>query len=307
MLRNLPAPLIGLITSILLLANLLAWTLPVYALILLKVVTWGRARKRVSLWIANCAQVWAAINVWLWDTTLGIEWDLRGVSRLRRDGQYLVTANHQTWNDIPVLMKVFDRRAPFFRFFIKQQLIWVPILGLVWWGLDFPFMKRHTPAQVAKNPKLRGRDLEATRRACEKYRETPVTILNFLEGTRFTPAKQASQGSPYAHLLKPRAGGAAFVLEAMGDKLDSVLDVTIAYPDGACGFWGLMSGRMRRVIVEVRELAVPAELVDVAAVGEKQARASARAWVDELWTDKDARIERMLAEANGTGRTREAA
>lgn len=296
MLRNWPAPLTGLVTSVLLLANLLFWTLPVYAMILFKLVTWGRGRRLVSCWIANMAQVWAAINVWLWDRTLAIEWDVRGVRQFRRDGQYLVLANHQTWNDIPVLMKVFGRRAPFFRFFIKQELIWVPILGLVWWGLDYPFMKRHTREQIARNPKLQGKDIEATRRACAQYRGTPVTILNFLEGTRFTPVKRDQQGSPYRNLLKPRAGGASFVLGTLGDELTAVLDVTIAYPDGAYGFWGLMSGRVRRVIVEVRELEVPAGLLG-RDTSDEERKAGMQAWMHDLWADKDARIARLRAEA----------
>lgn len=297
MLRKLPAPIIGVITSLLLLINLLAWAVPVYTMILVKLVTWGRGRRLVSLWIANLAQIWAAINVTIWDSTLAIEWDLRGVRTFRRDGRYLVLCNHQTWNDIPVLMKIFGRRAPFFRFFIKQELIWVPILGLVWWGLDYPFMKRHSKQQIARNPKLKGKDMEATRRACEQYRDMPVTILNFLEGTRFTPAKRDQQDLPYANLLKPRAGGAAFVLGSLGDQLTAVLDITIVYPDGACGFWGLMSGRVRHVVVEARELDVPSDLIGCDAADEA-AKARAQSWTSELWADKDARIDKLRAVAN---------
>ena len=53
--------------------------------------------------------------------------------------------------------------------------------------------------------------------------------MNFLEGTRFTAAKHAKQESPYRYLLKPKAGGIAFVLAAMDGKIEKMVNVTIAY------------------------------------------------------------------------------
>jgi 1-acyl-sn-glycerol-3-phosphate acyltransferase len=41
-----------------------------------------------------------------------------------------------------VLQRIFHGRIPFLKFFLKQELIWVPVIGLAWWALDFPFMKR---------------------------------------------------------------------------------------------------------------------------------------------------------------------
>lgn len=298
MLSFLPAPVTGVIVALLLLVNLLFWAVPVYTLILIKLFTRGRARDHVSQWIASIAQTWAAVNTWVWRNMLDMQWDIRGVADLDRKGKYLVVSNHQTWNDIPMLMVAFDRRAPFFKFFIKQQLIWVPILGLVWWGLDFPFMKRSTPEQIAKNPALRGRDLQSTREACEKYRNQPVTILNFLEGTRFTPAKHAKQNSPYRYLLKPRSGGLALVLGAMGEQLDAVLDVTIVYPQGGSGgLWRLMSGQVPSVILEVRQLRVPHEFEHGDYTQDPQFRKKIQAWVGELWSEKDRRISELREEA----------
>jgi len=297
MLGFLPAPILGVVISILLLLNLLFWAVPVYALIIVKIFTWGGVRTLVSRAIAYTAQLWGAVNVWVWRHLLDIDWDIRGVENLDRKGKYLVVANHQSWNDIPMLMAAFDRRAPFFKFFIKQQLIWVPILGLVWWGLDFPFMKRSTPEQIKKNPALRGRDLETTRKACEKYRNQPVMVLNFLEGTRFTSAKHAKQDSPYKHLLKPRAGGLALVLGAMGEQLQSVLDVTLVYPGGGgrAGLWHLLSGQVKSVILEVRKIDVPHEFETGDYAGDREFRKRMQTWVGELWAKKDARISELKA------------
>jgi 1-acyl-sn-glycerol-3-phosphate acyltransferase len=165
---------------------------------------------------------------------------------------YLVVSNHRSWVDILVLQAVFNRRIPFLKFFLKQQLIWVPFLGIAWWALDFPFMRRYTAAHLEKHPEDRGKDLEVTRRACEKFRLIPTSVMNFVEGTRFTPAKHAAFKSPYRNLLPTRAGGTSFVLSSMGGMLHSLLDVTIAYSTGTPSLWDLCCGRVGTVIVDVR-------------------------------------------------------
>ncbi len=302
MLSFLPAPVLGSIVLGLMGINLLCWAVPVYTLIFIKLITWGKARVAVSRWVAATAQMWAHFNVLIWNSLLDIEWDLRGVEELDREGQYLVVSNHQSWNDIMVQIEAFDRRAPFFKFFMKQQLIWVPILGLAWWGLDFPFMKRHSPEQIKKNPSLRGQDLETTRKACEKYRHMPVTILNFLEGTRFRPEKHARQQSPYKHLLKPKAGGFAFAIAAMGERLHSMLDITIVYPDGPNEFWDFMCGRVKRVICEVRKVEIPLEFFHSDYNEDAEYRQRIKEWVEALWWEKDRRISELLAEANAPAR-----
>ncbi|HZR37243.1 MAG TPA: acyltransferase [Nevskia sp.] len=298
MLHFLPAPLLGTVMALLLCANTLFWMVPVYAATLLKLLSpRGRIRDRVSEWVAWGAQTWASVNVLLADHLLRIRWDIRGVEKLNRRGQYLVCSNHQSWNDIFSLMRAFDRRAPFFKFFIKQELIWVPVLGLAWWGLDYPFMKRYSAAKLEKHPELRGKDLETTRKACEHYRNVPVTILNFLEGTRFTQAKHDRQQSPYRHLLRPKAGGMALSLSALGEKINSLLDVTIVYPEGAKGFWDFLAGRVQQVVVEVRSLTIPHELYAGSYEDDPAFRKRFQDWIAQLWAEKDRRIDELLAEA----------
>lgn len=298
MLSFLRGPVLGTITLLVLSVHTLLWAALVYVVILFKVLTPpGALRNRLSRLTAWLAQNWAALNTVYVRWLMRIDWDVRINAELNPKGQYLVCANHQTWNDIFVLMQAFGRRAPFFKFFIKQELIWVPVLGLAWWGLDYPFMKRYTPEQVARNPALKGKDLETTRKACERYRDQPVLILNFLEGTRFTPAKHERQQSPYRHLLKPKAGGFAFTLSALGRQLDSLLDVTIVYPGGAVGFWDFLSGRMRRVIVEINPLRIPADLFAGDYENDPTFRKRFQDWVGQLWASKDRRIGELLTAA----------
>ncbi|MGB0213026.1 acetyltransferase [Algiphilus sp.] len=297
MLRFLPSPVCATIMFLLFVLNLLVWAVPVYVMILIKVLTRGGWRDRVSVIMSNLAQRWARTNVLIGDWMLATQWDIEGVEKLDLSGQYLVSANHQTWNDIYVLMKTFGTDAPFFKFFIKKQLMWVPILGPVWWALDFPFMHRHSREAIAANPALATQDIETTRRACERYGDQPVMILNFLEGTRFTRAKHDAQGSPHHNLLRPKAGGLIFALQAMGEKLSSILDVTIVYPEGACGFWQFFGGRMKRVVVRVREIRVPSDFYHGDYAGDEAFRKRVQNWVSEFWSEKDQLIDSLRQQA----------
>ncbi len=212
----------------------------------------------------------------------------QGLEGLRRKGWYLVSSNHQSWVDILVLQKVFHRRVPFLKFFLKRQLLYVPVMGLAWWALDFPFMRRRSGSRT--------RDLATARQACEKFRQIPTSVMNFLEGTRFSAAKRDAQGSPYRHLLKPKVGGLATALSAMGERFDALLDVTIVYPHGVPTFWDLLSGKLWAVVVRVRERAIPVELLAGDYEGDPVFRARMQAYVHDLWTEKDRHIEALLGD-----------
>lgn len=291
-------PVLGVLVGSLFAFNTLFWFVPIIILSLMKRLMPVQSLARV-LALSNdaCAQNWVGCNKLFSDALLPTRFDIRGVEKLDIKAQYLICSNHQTWNDIHVLQKTFYGKAPFFKFFLKQQLIWVPVLGLAWWGLDFPFMRRYTQAEIAKNPSLRGKDVETTRKTCEKYAGIPVAIFNFLEGTRFTQAKHDAQGSPYKHLLKPKAGGFIFTLAAMGGRLNALLDVTIVYPEGAKTFGQFLCGRVGKVIVDVRQLKIPAEFFRGDYEGDAVFRKRVQDYVAALWAEKDARIARLLAEA----------
>ncbi|MGJ4801900.1 acyltransferase [Luteimonas sp. SDU82] len=273
---------------------------PLLAAALLKaLLPWQRLRLACNTLLTGLAESWIAVNTFLLDRFTGTRVETGGTADMRIDGHYLVLANHQSWVDILVLQKVFNRRIPLLRFFLKRQLFWVPLLGLAWWALDFPFMGRHTRAEIARNPELGRRDMEATRRACEKFRAIPVSVMNFVEGTRFTPGKHARQSSPYRHLLTPKAGGVAYVLEAMGDALHGILDVTIAYPGGRPTMIELVAGRVPEVRVTVRQRPLPVTLAEGGEGDERAARARFQQWLNGLWREKDEELARLLADAPG--------
>lgn len=300
----LPAPIRGGVVFTVLLINTLIWATPSYLVIAAKLVMPTRALRarcvRVLTWLAKS---WSMTNVRVEDWLLNVHWDVRGVEHLERRDTYLLTPNHQSWVDILVLQRVFVRKLPFFKFFLKQELLWMPVLGPVWWALEYPFMKRYSVAKLKRHPELRGKDMETTRRICEQSRHQPLTLLIFPEGTRLTAAKHALTRPPYRHLLRPKGGGLALVVSAMGEHLDFLLDVTIVYPNGVHGLWGFLCGRVTRVMVDVRKLRIPEEI----RLGDYQhdpaSRRRFQRWLSGLWADKDALVERLLAEAAGNRAT----
>ena len=244
--------------------------------------------------LVGIAESWIGFNSWLVDHATPTRMRVSGIDGVQPGGHYLVLANHRSWVDIVALQYALNRRAPFLRFFLKRELIWVPLLGLAWWALDFPFMRRASRKQLARRPGLAEADKQATRRACEKFRGMPVAIMNFVEGTRFTPAKHARQGGEYRHLLRPKSGGVAFALEAMGEGLQTVLDATIAYPGGTPTMLDLFGGRVPEIVVEVALRPIPAELSGSDYENDQAARVRYQRWLNGLWESKDARLDALL-------------
>ena len=295
MLSFLPPPLRGVITVMMLIANttLLAPFLISFTILrlLLPLPAWRAWCTRGAIAVA---ELWAGGNCRFVSLAHNMQWDVEGTENLDKNHWYLVTSNHQSYADIVVLQCLFNRKIPMLKFFLKQQLIWVPIIGLCWWALDFPFMKRYSKEHLEKHPEDRGKDYESARRACEKFKYTPVTVFNFLEGTRFTPEKQRQQQSPYKLLLKPKAGGFAYVIGAMGDSMHSLLDVTIAYPDNPkISLWLFVCGQVPLVRVRVRQREIPAQFFNKNYNEDEAFRNEIQQWVTQLWQEKDTLLEQL--------------
>jgi len=241
-----------------------------------------------SFWIENNAR---------WErASQSTRWDVSGVSELVPGGWYLVTCNHQSWVDVLVLQRVLNRRIPLLKFFLKRQLVYVPFMGLAWWALDFPFMQRHSKEYLDRHPEQRHRDLQTTRLSCERFSKVPTSVLNFLEGTRFTAAKHRSQESPFVHLLRPKAAGLALAVQCLGDKFSSLLSVTIVYPDGIPTFWEFLCNRLPRVTVRVTSEQIPADLFGGDYQEDAEYRQRFQAWVNGHWAAKDAQLAALHAE-----------
>ncbi|MFH0728859.1 MAG: acyltransferase [Pseudomonadota bacterium] len=287
MFHFLPSALKGCISLLLYIANTLFWVPLLLILSLLKFIIQLKSLiVFFNLLINGIALSWISVNNFCQQIVNNTRYHIEGVDDLKADNWYLVVCNHQSWADILVLQRIFHRKIPFLKFFLKKELLWVPLLGLAWWALDFPFMKRYPSEFVKKNPQFKGKDIEITRKACEKFKAIPVSIMNFVEGTRFTPEKHRRQNSPYRHLLKPKSGGIGFVLSAMGEKLNTLLDVTIIYPRRCPTFWDFMCGKIQEINVRVKAIPINEMLIGDYS-GDAEFRAGFQAWVNTLWEEKD--------------------
>lgn len=296
--RWLPPPVIGVLTFALKFGVLMFWFAVMLPGVLLHAVPSRALRDRTSRYCVFIARRWVATNTRLYRLLHPMDWPITVEGPpLDPRRNYLVLSNHQSWADILILFVVFHGRTPFLRFFLKDPLKYIPIIGQVCWAMEFPFMKRHSKEALAKNPALRNQDLETTRQKCEVYRRQPVAVVNFLEGTRYTPEKQARQASPYRHLLKPKSAGVAFTLKAMGEQFAGIVDVTLVYPparDGKSLLWRWLCGELGATRLHLINEPVPRWVCEGDYESDPDFRARFQAWIAERWAAKDARIAAAL-------------
>ncbi len=291
------APIMGALSVLFYFLNTVFWLMPILVCSFLKLIPIKPWQTLMSYLLDGCATMWITVNSLNQNCFSRTKFSATGLTQLSTKNWYLVISNHRSWVDILVLQRVFNHKIPFLKFFLKKELIWVPFLGLAWWALDFPFMHRYSKKLIAKKPHLKGKDLETTRKACEKFNLKPVSIMNFVEGTRLTEQKRLNQKSPFQQLLKPKAGGMAFVLGAMGQQLQNLLNVTIHYPNGTPSFWDFVSGKVKEVQVDVQVLSIQA-LLESEHYGEDyfenaQQRVQFQRWLSQLWHQKDQQLSQL--------------
>lgn len=257
---------------------------------LIPIKSWHRALMKTALLFPI---LWATISGKFLGLRRCHHWKIEGEENLSPDQWYLLISNHQTWLDILVLGRVFGRKIPAIKFFMKQELLWsLPILGLSCWSLGYPFIRRHSRHEIRKKPELKGKDIETTKKACEKFREFPTTIMNFVEGTRFTTAKQKCQSSPYLHLLKPQYGGIAIVMKELRNELSGILNVTIHYSKPVV-LWRYFRGNHSTTISVHYELLPLTDDLIGDYYENRHFRRHFQKWLNAVWKRKDLLLDEL--------------
>lgn len=294
----LPRWLVGIMTLLVMLLVLLFWGGMIFIpfMLLKLILPFAPVQTFLSKVLVAIAQQWVASNQLVFRLMHAPQWKLDDQTQLDPRKSYLLICNHQSWADILILFDLFHGRTPFLRFFLKRELIWVPLIGVICWALDMPFMQRqfHKKKTIA-NVKALEQDLATTRRFCEKYREHPITVVNFVEGTRFTEAKRNAQKSELQHLLRPKSAGLSFTLNAMGDQFGGIIDVTLAYqPSKRVLAWSWLCGEQSNMSIQIDTLPIPSEILTGNHDADSVFRARFQHWLYGIWARKDARLERML-------------
>ncbi len=300
---SLPPFIAGPVTIILIIINTLFWSIPGYTMALVKFTLRSKKLQPViSSVLIRIVEGWLNGLMFIQDLTDNISWDIQGLDGLNRKERYFIICNHQSSTDVMVLLRVFHKRIPFIKFFLKRQLFWLPIFGTACWSLDFPYLMRYSKDYLRRHPEMKGKDLENIAAACERYKDQPLAILNFLEGTRFTTAKHKDRHSPYRYLLKPRAGGFATALYAMGGSIETMIDTTIIYPEKRLRFIDYVSGNISRIIVRIKIRDIPPNILHGDYRDDPDYRREFQTWVNDLWQEKDTLIGEIAArkhERNG--------
>ena len=279
--------LIGVTAFIFVLLNTLFWCIFLLSFAVLKLLlpieSWKIFFTKLIIFIGEC---WIFCNkAWI-NLLHKPKWEVNGFQKLDSKNWYLVTANHQSWADIFVLQSITNRNIPMLKFFMKDVLKWVPIIGLAWWALDMPFLKRYSKDQLVKNPKLRGRDIEQMKKSFGRYSRYPVSIFSFAEGTRFTEDKKLKQKSPYQKLLLPKTGGIALALSTM-PYIKSFINFTIKYDSEHRTFWKFLCGKMNDVTVEVEIIEIPESFFGNDYLNDESFRQEIKGWLNQIWLKKD--------------------
>lgn len=271
----------GLIAISILIGGGIAWLFP------------AKIRHSLIAFLLKLPVLWtSAVNL-LMSLTANHEWDIQGEGDLSPEKWYLLISNHQSWLDILTIGYVFNRKIPVLKFFMKKQLLWsLPIAGLACWILGYPFMRRHTHKEIQKNPDLKNLDIETTKQACRKFKSYPTSVMNFLEGTRFTVKKRQRQHSPYMHLLKPKAGGAAVVVNELHDCLHGILNVTIHYSNPEITLLNFFSNKPCKIIVRYELLPVTPDLVGDY-YENRDFRIYFQRWLNLVWERKDLLLDEL--------------
>ena len=296
---------IGILSTLLIVGNVTLNCIPLFLLGLVRVTALllhmdkleGKLARTMDLIIDS----YVIINRWVFKTLklaqVEIHWsddDDLSKDPLSKNKWYMVVSNHQSWTDILLLQTELFHHIPPLKFFTKQQLVWVPFLGQAMWLLDFPYVKRLDRKKIEANPELLTVDREATRLACEKFKNHPTSVLNFLEGTRNTPQKYAAQATArFKCLLNPKSGGLTQVLSALDQHIHKVLDVTIQYAQTSSRaepptFWVFRQGLSPKVTLQVICRTIPTSISE--APSEEARRQATSSWVESLWQEKDATL-----------------
>ena len=187
---------------------------------------------------------------------------------------HIVLANHRSWADILIVQSVVATNGPIVKFLGKRELLYVPIFGVIILAFDFPVLRRR--ARRGGNPaNRRDDDRRRVSEASTALIDSPAAILSFAEGTRFTEAKREARSGPYDHVLPPRAGGLAAMIEALAPAGGTIVDLTLAYPR-TVSFWEFLGGAAGPV-------SVAWETVPITEVAPERVQE----WLNDRWQRKD--------------------
>ena len=154
-----------------------------------------------------------------------------------------------------MVMVVLGKGTTLPRFFMKWELIYVPVINICAWALNFPIMRRYTQEDIKNRPALKNRGFDHAHDVLSRNPDQTCVVVNYTEGTRFTPEKHKNR-SPYQHLLKPKVGVLQLTLQCLRDRLDGIFDID-RISRARLSVWHLLAGHVTKAMIHVEQIEVP--------------------------------------------------
>ena len=179
---------------------------------------------------------------------------------------------------------------------MKHSLIYIPFAGLACYALGMPFLRRYPKDKLLKNPKLRNKDIQTTKAACKRLVQFPATLINFVEGSRYTPQKAKLSKSPYSNLLPPKAASLGVALSEIGNEVEYIFNTTFYYPDShGKPFIDMMFGRIKYVYANI-EILSKDQMPKGNYLEDKQFKHDFTMYIRDLWEQKDHLLDKLHEE-----------
>ena len=297
MLHFLPSPVLFVINAILLVVNVIVVATPIMLLGIIRMVLPFdfsiRIIDRINFYLYRFWTLNIRIMIAL---TNDVKWHMTGITVPHCHKSCIIISNHVSWFDILLICVIYGSKLPTTKFFMKQSLIYIPFIGLACYALGMPFLKRYSKDILLKNPALRMKDIETTKKVCKALVKYPTTLINFCEGSRYTKEKAEKQKSPYQFLLPPKAASIGVALFEIGNDVEYIFNSTLYYPENSkSAFMDMMFGKLSHIYVDVDLLKKDETLIGDY-LGDKQFKHDFTMHIREIWENKDAILSKMHAD-----------
>ena len=208
---------VGFMSLLFLILNLTFWIIPVaFFAVCKRVVPVNWVKIKSSRLMNRIYHLAVAVDDWLFFYILQNRIDFCEADGLFENQNCLILANHRSWVDILVLQSLLNKRDVPIQFIVKRELIFMPLIGLICWAYGYPFVDRASLKTDRKKPVKVKKDFNRIADNLEKGSGSSLCLINFVEGTRFSPLKVKKFDSIYRHLLNPRVGGLHYILKNYG-------------------------------------------------------------------------------------------
>ena len=194
-------------------------------------------------------------------------------------------SNHQSWADIFIVQMITNRKVPMLKFFMKFVLIYVPVIGICWWALDMPFLKRYSKDQLERNPSLRGKDFASMKRSLKSIVSIQSLFLVLPKVPDSLQQKYKDQNSPSIICLNPKKEDWLPQYQQCQDSIR--LLTSQLFTNQKKKLLGFLERNMNNARIFVQSLDIP-DKFKISQLHENDGlRKEFKDWLNEIWHKKD--------------------